>query len=237
MQIQILGTRGEIKPSAPYHSHHSGLLIDNKLLFDIGEKTFLQYKPTHIFITHLHPDHAFFVRKKYADSFTFSMPVFAPEKYKNHPEIKISKEKMNINSYSITSIPTHHSKKVQSLSYLIEHDKNRILYTGDLIWINKEYHNLLTNLDLVITEASFIQKNGMVRRDKETGQIYGHAGIPQLIKLFKKFSSSILLTHFGEWFYENIPKARKTLKTLGKKHNINIIVGYDGLQLNITDLH
>jgi len=77
---------------------------------------------------------------------------------------------------------------------------------------------------------------GMVRRDKETGQLYGHAGIPRLIRLFKKFTSSILFTHFGEWFYENIPQARKQLYDLGKKHEINVIVGYDGLELNVKDL-
>jgi glyoxylase-like metal-dependent hydrolase (beta-lactamase superfamily II) len=62
MNIKILGTRGEIKVSAPYHSRHSGVLIDNTLLLDCGEPEFLDYKPQAILITHLHPDHAFFVR-------------------------------------------------------------------------------------------------------------------------------------------------------------------------------
>ncbi|HMA83547.1 MAG TPA: MBL fold metallo-hydrolase [Candidatus Thermoplasmatota archaeon] len=236
MQIKILGTRGEIKPSIQYHSHHSGVLLDGKILFDIGEKEFLNYHPTHIFITHLHPDHAYFVRKNHNNNFDFQIPVYAPEPYNTRAEIKIISKKLKIKSYDIIPIPTHHSKKVESVAYLIQQKNQRILYTGDLIWINKEHHHLLNDLDLVITEASFIQKNGMVRRDKNTGQLYGHAGIPKLINLFKKFSSSILFTHFGEWFYENIPHARKQLYNLGKKHKVNVIVGYDGLKLDVSNL-
>jgi len=50
---------GEIRKSCPYHSKHPGVLIDEKILLDIGEEEFLKYKPEYVFITHLHPDHAF----------------------------------------------------------------------------------------------------------------------------------------------------------------------------------
>ena len=236
LQIKVLGTRGEINPSIQYHSHHSGVLLNKEILLDLGEKEFLKHHPTHILITHLHPDHAYFVRKNQHNDIQFQKPIYAPEKLNDHPEIKQIIDQFTINSYKIVPIPTHHSKKVKSVAYLIQHKKQRILYTGDLIWINKNYHPLLHDLDLVITEASFIRKMGMVRRDKETGQLYGHAGIPRLVRLFKKFTSSILFTHFGEWFYENIPQARKQLYDLGKKHEINVIVGYDGLELNVKNL-
>lgn len=236
LEIKILGTRGEIESSKPYHSNHSGILIDNTILFDIGEKEFLKYNSKYIFITHLHPDHAFFVRKSYKNSIDFCIPVYAPETYKDNFSIKKFKRKMSFNSYSIRPIPTHHSKKVKSTAFLIKNNKHKILYTGDLIWINKEYHNYFNDLDLVITEASFIRKIGMVKRDKETGQIYGHSGVPRLINIFKEFTNNILLTHFGEWFYEDIPKARKILKKFGRQYNVNIIVGYDDLKINIKNL-
>lgn len=40
MKIKILGTRGEIEESAPYHSKQSGVLVDDKILLDIGDKDF-----------------------------------------------------------------------------------------------------------------------------------------------------------------------------------------------------
>lgn len=236
MKIHILGTRGEIEPSTPYHSHQSGVLIDEKILFDIGEEEFLNHNPKYIFITHLHPDHAFFVRKTYQKKTSFSIPIYAPESFEDNPEILTVKEKTTIDSYTIHSIPTHHSKKVKSCSYLINKNNQSILYTGDLIWINKQYHHLFDHVDLVITEASFIRKNGRVKRDRKTGQIYGHAGIPRLISLFKDYTDYILFLHFGEWFYKDVKHARKKLNQLGKKNNVNVLVGYDGLEIDITSL-
>ena len=59
--LELLGTRGEVEEKAPGHEKHSGLLIryyKERLLFDCGEKEFLDLKPQAIFLTHAHPDHA-----------------------------------------------------------------------------------------------------------------------------------------------------------------------------------
>lgn len=231
MKIKILGTRGEIGPSAPYHSHHSGILIDNTLLFDVGEKEYLAYKPRAIFITHLHPDHAYFVRAGESMP-TARIPMYTPEPYDNRNIHALSK-KITIGPYTITPIATEHSLKVKSQAYLIEKKKERILYTGDMFWIKKAYHHLLHNLNLVITDGSFIREGGMIRRGKNQEEPYGHTGIPNLIRFFKPFTNTILFTHFGSWFYEKGAKeARKRLKKLGKKYDVRIIVGYDGMTIN-----
>jgi hypothetical protein len=86
---------------------------------------------------------------------------------------------------------------------------------------------------LVIAEASFMRKGGMVRRKKETGQIYGHTGVPNLVRMFKPYTDKILFIHFGAWFYKDIKKARKEFKELARENDIEIIVGYDGLELTI----
>ncbi len=233
MKIKILGTRGEIKASAPYHIKHSGLLVDNKILFDLGEKDFLKYKPKYIFITHLHPDHAFFVRK----GEEFKTEIYAPEKYKDL-KIKVLSGKtiVAVNSFSIMAIPTIHSKRVKSCAYLIKKGKQKILYTGDMIWINKKYHKFLKDLDLVITEGSFIRNGGMIRREKKTAEIYGHNGIPDLIKLFKKFTKNILFVHFGSWFYKDIKEARKKLQKLGEESGLKVYIGHDGKRLSARKL-
>ena len=130
MKIKILGTRGEIKPSAPYHSKHSGILIDKKLLFDIGEKKFLKENPKTIIITNLHPDHDFFVLKD--ETINTKIPIYAPEKHAN-AHITILSKKKSFGSYCITPIPTIHSLKVKAQAYLIE--KNNYM-TGNNISIN-----------------------------------------------------------------------------------------------------
>jgi ribonuclease BN (tRNA processing enzyme) len=228
MKITILGTRGEIEESAPYHSKKSGVLLNDTLLLDVGDVRFLKYNPEYILITHLHPDHAYFVRHHEKPS--ISVPMYAPEKYDN-AQIDVMHKLFKIKNYKITPIPTVHSIKVKSNAYLIEHEKKRLLYTGDMIWIDKRYQTKLGILDLVITEASFMRAGGMVRKKDE--KIFGHTGVPNLIHLFKKHTNKILFMHFGAWFYKNIQKARKDFKQLARENQLELIVGYDGLTIEI----
>jgi len=230
MDIKILGTRGEVEHSAPYHSRHSGVLIDETLLIDIGEPEYLEYDPKAIIITHLHPDHAFFVRSKQRN-FSTSIPIYAPENSENS-KVEVFDSEKTFAGYTIHPIPTHHSLKVTSQAYRIEKKSRKILYTGDMIWINKEYHKLFKGLNLVITEGSYLRKGGLVRKDKKTGKIYGHAGIPDLIRLFKDYCSHIVLIHFGSWFYKDIQRARKKIKELADQNEITITTAYDNMKIS-----
>jgi ribonuclease BN (tRNA processing enzyme) len=223
VEIKILGTRGEIPVSKPKHRLHSGILFDAKLLFDLGEEEFLNLNPAAIFITHLHPDHAYFVRinsNSKIKRLIYSPDNFAPNTVKR------------VFGYKIRSIPTHHSKFVKSYAYLIEKE-SRVLYTGDLVWIDKKYHNLFKNLDLVITDGSFIREGGMIRYDKTTGAIYGHAGIPDLVRLFSRYTNKIIFVHFGSWFYKDIKEAKKKLEEIGKNYNTEVKAGFDGMYVKL----
>jgi glyoxylase-like metal-dependent hydrolase (beta-lactamase superfamily II) len=232
MKIRVLGTRGEIEESAPRHSRHSGLLVDGRLLFDLGEREFLAARPERVFITHLHPDHAFFVRKPAP----LGVPAYAPETRAGVPELRVFPGTMSYRGYSIRAIPTHHSLKVKSQAYLVERGGRRLLYTGDMFWINKQYHPLIGRVDLVVTEASFLRRGGMIRRDRATGVAYGHAGVPNLVELFAKFTAHILLVHFGSWFYEDARGARRAVASLGREHGVAVRAGYDGYELDLGDL-
>jgi len=222
MHIKFLGTRGEVDSSAPMHKKHSGILIDG-ILFDVGEKEFLDLKPKEIFCTHLHPDHAFWIGTKEEPPPHF----FYPE------NIKLL-EPMKVGDIKVTPIPTIHSKKVRSVAYLIEKDHLRVLYTGDLIWIKKKYQDLLKDLDLVITDGSFNRKGGMIRRDKKTGEVYGHAGIPNLADLFKKLNAKrIIVTHFGEWFLKDVEKGKEQIR--GYSDSIKVEPAFDGKEITLEE--
>jgi len=210
MNIKILGTKGEIEASSPYHSHQSGVLIDKKLLLDLGEREFLSYKPKWIFITHLHPDHAFFIREK--QTVSTKAKIYAPEKYKNININLVKPEKrIKENEYQITPIPTIHSKKVNSCCYLIQKGTKKVIYTGDMIWIKKKYHHYL-----------------------KKGEIYGHTGIPNLLRFFRDYTDKIIFIHFGVWFFKDIKKSRQKVKSLAKKYDVEVLVGYDGFKLNLN---
>ncbi len=199
-------------------------------MFDLGEPEFLRYQPKAIFITHLHPDHAFFVKKKPPKP--IKTEIYAPEQSKKL-KVNVIKTEKRIGSYRIKPIPTVHSKLVKSQAYLIKKGGRKILYTGDMIRIKKSYHHELDKLDMVITDGSFLRKGGMVRRDGKTGEVFGHNGIPDLVNFFSRFTGRILLVHFGSWFYHDMKKARTKVKRLEREHDLIIHIGYDGMELKI----
>lgn len=101
----------------------------------------------------------------------------------------------------------------------------------------KKNHHYLKDLDLVVTEASFVREGGMIRRDKKTGKPYGHMGVPNLIRFFEQFTNTICFMHFGSWFYAlGARKARQKLQHLGKKYGMHVYVGYDGMVIDVKDL-
>src|SRR6266536_1855115 len=102
MIVQILGTRGEIEAQAPKHSRHTGILVDNKILIDVGEPEYLKYNPKFILITHFHPDHAFFIREK--NKINITVPVFAPEATNKISGVTIISSTVKMDSYLITPV-------------------------------------------------------------------------------------------------------------------------------------
>jgi glyoxylase-like metal-dependent hydrolase (beta-lactamase superfamily II) len=225
VRIKILGTRGEIEQTALYHSKHSGILIDGALLVDCGEREFLDLAPRAVLLTHLHPDHAYFVRAG-AERPPGGIPLYAPEGFRDYG-LEVLEGPATIAGFSVQPVPSHHSLKVRSQAYVIAKGGSKVLYTGDLAWIDKDFRHFFEGLDLVITEASYFRKGGLIIKDKATGQIYGHTGTPDLVRVFKDFCRRIVLVHFGGWFYRDIPRARAALRALGRENGVRIEVGRD----------
>jgi len=160
------------------------------------------------------------------------VPLFAPETIAGFDDIKVISNTKKFSDYLVTPIPTFHSVKVKSQGYLIEKEGSKIFYSGDLFGIEKRNFSKMKNLNLIITEASFIRKSGMVRRD-EKGNFYGHAGVPNLVEIFKHLTNKILLVHFGTWFFKDTLLAKKKLENLAKVNGVNILVGHDGFEMVI----
>lgn len=226
MKVRLLGTRGHIEPTAPGHDLHSGVLIDD-VLFDLGERTYLDLRPSAAFITHLHEDHAFFVND---DAVEFAMPVYAPQDW-NGRGLRVMRGPVEVNGMTITPIPTVHSATLRSSAYLVEKDLARVLYTGDLISVQDRYRDRIPEVDVVITDGSFMRRGGLVRRDPVTGRPHGHTGIPDLVEFFSPLARKIIFTHFGSWFYKDIPSSTEKVRSLGQA--IPVEVAEDGLELEV----
>ena len=228
MKIRILGTRGKIEPKAEGHTLHTGFLIDGRLLIDVGQQEYMDYRPAAVVFTHFHPDHAYFVPEK--EKFDPKIPLFGPEAQELIPKLKVITKEFEIEGYTITPIPVIHALKLKSLGYIIQKGQKRIFITGDVAWIEKANLADLPPLDLIITEATFINKGGRINRKKD--RIFGHTGVPDLIRLLSPHTKKIAFSHYGEWFFENPPeKSKDQIKVL--EEDVEFIPTHDGMEIEI----
>lgn len=158
-------------------------------------------------------------------------PVYAPEVSSILKEAKVLSQPVRMDNYKITPVPVTHSLKVKSQGYLIEAANKRIFYSGDIVEIDRQHWKYLHRLNVVITEGSFFRKGGVVRKN-DNGQKYGHAGIPDLVELFKRFTSRIIFTHFGAWYIKDIETGKQKMKSLEQK-NLKIEMAFDGREFSV----
>lgn len=228
MKIKILGTRGKIEPKAQNHVNHTGFLLDDKILIDVGEPEYMDHKPETVVFTHFHPDHAFFVPEK--QKFTPEIPLLGPEAHELIPQLQIVSGSFNIREYKFTPVPVIHALKLKSLGYIIQKGKKRTFITGDVAWIEKAHLAEISDLDLVITEATFINKGGRINRKKD--RIFGHTGVPNLVNMLSPITSKLAFCHYGEWFFENEPEESKN-RIRSLQEVVQLIPTHDGMEIEV----
>jgi ribonuclease BN (tRNA processing enzyme) len=227
MRLTILGTRGNISSSAPGFARHSGILVDGRMLLDLGETAYLRYRPRQIFITHLHPDHAAFPRTGVVSD----AEIYLPEPTRKLRGARVISRPVRTGPYRIVPVPTVHSVKARSVGYVIEKGGRRVFFSSDLVSIERRYHRRLGRLDLVITEGSYMRRGGLVRTDPASGKRFGHAGIPNLIEFFRPFTARIVITHFGSWFYKDIAVSIREIASLGD--GVRTSAARDGMVIDL----
>jgi ribonuclease BN (tRNA processing enzyme) len=223
VRLRILGTRGNVALSAPRHARRSGILVDGRILLDLGEAAYLRAHPSHILITHLHPDHAAFLTRRVA----IRAPVYVPERTAAWPAARALRGPLTLGPYRIVPVPTVHSARARSVGFVVEKDGRRFFFSSDLAAIAPRYRSRLRDLDLVVTDGSFARRGGLVRIDPATGRRFGHAGIPDLVGYFSAFTRRILITHFGSWYYRDVSASRRWIASLSDGARVR--AAHDGM--------
>lgn len=227
MRVHVLGTRGQIARSAPRYRRHAGVLIDRRILLDLGERSYLRHRPEAIFISHLHPDHAALL----AGPLAIDADVYLPEPTRKLPAGTVIGSAVDVGAYRVVPVPTEHSHRVRSMGFIVEKGRRRLFYSSDLVSIRPAHRARLGRLDLVITDGSFMRRGGLVRTDPASGRRFGHAGLPDLVDFFAAFTRRIVVTHFGSWFYADVPSARRRVAALGD--GIRVSAAYDGMVIDV----
>jgi ribonuclease BN (tRNA processing enzyme) len=229
MVIEILGVRGELETQLPNYEKHCGVLVDDQLLLDFGETSFLEKHPKWVLITHLHPDHAAFLNT----SLTKDLPIVISPEASMLTSLQIENQPFTLSNYHLTPVPTIHTPKTKSQGYRIDDGQHSIFYSGDMTNIEERYRSLLVHLDLVITDGSYIQPNALAAGEN-AGQADGHTDIPKLLELFAPYTKKIVFIHFGEWFFKDLEGSLTKLQQLGKEKGIEVIAGYEGLKIELN---
>ncbi len=242
MKLKFIGTRGYIKPISKKHKMHTSLLIihnKNKIMIDCG-LSFLdrlnKIKPTHIIITHAHPDHAFGLEKGskcpvYMTKNSWNLLKDFPIEQKHKRTIQINK-KFKIGSITFEAFSVMHSIKAPAVGYRITCNRKIIFYVPDVLWITKR-KQAFKNIKLYIGDGATI-KNNLVRKDKKTGKIYGHANIRSQLTWCKKENvKKMIITHCGSDIVKKEKQAFKEIRELAKKREVDTEIAYDNMVIEI----
>jgi len=244
MIITFLGTRGFVDEYSRIHKNRSSLLIesDNKrLLIDFGDL----YKPEQfpecdvVLITHAHPDHSHGLAKNrvlvYLTKRSFNDLLKGNIELEN-VKFVVPRKDYRIGTLLFEFFPIFHSVKYPAYGIFFELEGKRIGYFPDICAFrtSKERDRILSGLDLYIGDGSTITKD-LIRRHKETGEIFGHAKIQTQVKWCEKNQVPIaIFTHFGK---EAVEKDERELEALlqGYSEKVKVLVAKDGFSYQIME--
>ena len=245
MKLTFLGTRGYIEESNSKHKMRSSLLIEDgdvRILIDHGDTwkgKLDDIHPTHILLTHCHPDHCF----------GFDEPTNTPTYMRRivwqtlRPSTKqllenriiIGTKPFKIGNLTLLAVPCIHSTRCPTNGFIIDDGKHRIAYFPDVLWI-PDYQDKLKDVDVYIGDGSYLEDApGRVRWDD--GMSFGHALVEDQVKWCKKVGiSKIYFTHFGKQAVEQPDKLRDYLKELSEKYDVDITEAVDGMTIDTKQL-
>ncbi len=242
MIITFLGTRGEIEPKSRRHRMHTAALISyrgKKVMIDCGTNwlgRFQKYRPHYIVLTHAHPDHAWGLKKGspcpvWASKETWKLIHSYPiEKKKRH--LLRPRHLTKIGGLQFEMFPVIHSLLAPAAGFRISAGKTTIFYVPDVLWI-PDLQDAFKNIAFYVGDGATIQRC-MVRKDKKTGKLFGHATIrQQLTWCRKQHVAKMIVTHCGSDIVKGKKKAILKIEKLAKLRGVQVDIAYDGLKLKI----
>lgn len=240
MNIEFLGTRGEIEPKTKRHTMHTSLLLTHRgkrVMIDCGTtwlRKVKKVKPDQIILTHAHPDHAFGLKNGapcpvWATAETWKLLDKFPIPKQNRKLITPHK-KHRIGGIQFEAFPVLHSIRCPAVGYRITSGKTKLFYSPDVAWII-ELEKAFRGIQFYIGDGATIVRN-MIRRNKETDEIFGHATIRQQLTWCKKMKvPKMIITHCGSGIVSREEKAKKQIAKLSREQKVDFLIAYDGLIL------
>ncbi len=237
VELIFLGTRGEIDISSCSHRRHSALLVlcgKNRILIDCGADWlhhFEQYRPTEIFLTHAHPDHAWGL------SDGAPCPVYATRRTHailadciiHERRILLPLKSLNIGGLRVEAFPVRHSIRAPAVGYRISSKTSCFFYVPDVVAIPRRAA-ALHDVQIYIGDGASI-KRPLIRR--KGSQLFGHTSVATQIGWCEKEGvRQAIFTHCGtEIVGGNGRKLRAVVARLGQERGVDARIAHDGLRV------
>lgn len=240
IKLTFLGTRGEIEPRTRRHRMHASLLISyqgKKIMLDCGQSwisKLKKIKPDHIVLTHAHPDHAWGLKKG------APCPVWATkETWKILQDYPLSerglikpRSRQKIAGLTFEAFPVWHSVRCPAVGYRITCKSLNFFYISDVAYI-PELEEAFHQIQFYIGDGATLFRP-MIRKNKKTGEIFGHATIrQQLTWCHKQKVPQMIITHCGADIVTHEKQRLQQIEKLAREREVEALIAYDGMEIVI----
>jgi phosphoribosyl 1,2-cyclic phosphodiesterase len=188
-----------------------------------------------IVITHSHPDHAFGLK------LGSPCPVYATaEAWKKMRKFPIPKEfrrvltprgSKRIGGISFEAFQVVHSVRAPAVGYRISAGKVVVFYVPDVVQISNRAR-AFSGIRAYIGDGATITRP-LIRRDKRSGQLIGHASIETQLRWCRKERvPEMIVTHCGSAIVRgNQRDTQRKLQSLGQKYGVRVKIAHDEMNL------
>jgi phosphoribosyl 1,2-cyclic phosphodiesterase len=241
MKLEFLGTRGYIQPRSRRHRRYTSTLVGyrgGRVMIDCGlgwEHRWSQVRPDAIVITHPHPDHAFALRDAEppcpvhatAEAWNKMTDFAVPEPLRRELG---SREPVTIAGIRFEAFPVEHSTRAPAVGYRISAGRVTVFYVPDVVWVH-DRGEALRGAQVYIGDGATIHRN-MVRKDKTSDKLVGHATITQqLTWCAKEGVPRMIVTHCGSDIVGGDErKVGPELRRLAGERGVAVEIAHDGMQ-------
>jgi phosphoribosyl 1,2-cyclic phosphodiesterase len=241
MKITFLGTRGYIEPSSNRHRMYTAAMIGYRrrnVMIDCGqgwEREWARIRPDAIVVTHAHPDHAFALK-----SAEPPCPVHATEATWNSlgddcavpaasRQTLMPRSAREIAGIVFEPFPVLHSTRAPAVGYRITAGRVRVFYVPDVVWI-EDRDEAFADIRCYIGDGATIHRN-MVRKDKTTGELIGHATVSQQLTWCRKDGvGRMIVTHCGSDIVKDERSAGREIRELADERGVDVEIAHDGME-------
>lgn len=238
MKLTFLGTRGYIEAVTDAHRMHTTTLVTYRgksVRIDCGEDWLGrcgEARQQAIFITHCHPDHAWGLKQG------APCPVYATaDSWDEMADWPIDdrrtiapREPVEVAGITLEAFAVQHSTRCPAVGYRISAGVVTIFYVPDLVYI-KDREAALEGCRVYVGDGATIDRS-FVRRQKDTGELIGHAPVRTQLTWCRKLDvPKMIVTHCGSQIVTGGEEAVRTIEEYAAERGVEVEVATDGLEV------